>query len=90
MRHMINVEEQSHIYYAAVPSLLINKYGYPPATLDFYRLQVKKDALVLKSGGKFKSLLKTPTEFGNISGTDLTGRNIQHVIRRPRYVLRLF
>lgn len=58
MQHNLKPEEQSDTLYAAARNLLINKYGYPPAVLDCYRLQVKNNELVLKSEGKLKSLLK--------------------------------
>lgn len=58
MRHTLKPEEQSNVLYGATRNLLINKYGYPPAVLDCYRLQVQNNALILKSDGKLKSLLK--------------------------------
>ncbi len=58
MRHILKPEDQANALYAATRNLLVNKYGYPPAVLDCYRLQVQSNSLVLRSNRKLKSLLK--------------------------------
>lgn len=80
MRHMIKPEDQANTLYAAARNLLTNKYGYPPAVLDCYRLQVKNDALVLKSDGRLKTLLKNLPNMAR----DLTKHDGQTVSDLPK------
>ena len=80
MRHNLKPEEQFNALYGTARSLLINKYGYPPAVLDCYRLQVENNALVLKSDGRFKSLLKNlPNMIRDFAAND--GQTVSEIPR---------